>query len=123
MKWLCAGCGAWLLLAGAAGCGGRSEEKPPFDTFPVRGKIVYKDGGSVERLERGKVWFQSVSDPSITAVGAIADDGSFIMTTLTKEKGWPGIPAGKYKIRIEPPMDEDRKPQLHLLHPKHLDYD
>lgn len=123
MKWLAA-CGPWLLLAGAVGCGGGSEEKPPFETFPVTGKIVIKDApGLVSRLERGKVWLQSASNPNLKVIGAIGDDGSFALATLTEERAWPGAPAGKYKVRIEPPLDDERQPQAGLIDAKYLDYD
>ena len=108
---------AFLLIPMIAGCGGGAPT-PPFKTFPVAGKVVYKGPGRVERLERGKVWFQSKSDPNITAVGSISDDGSFIMTTFSKGESWAGMPAGEYKVRLEPPPRDDGS----LIHPNYLDY-
>src|SRR5262245_47386798 len=100
-----------------AGC--QREQPPPFETLPVAGKVVFK-GGSIQRLDRGKVWFQSLADPKVTAVGTIDEEGAFQMTTLFEEKGYPGVPAGQYKVRIEPPLDDERKPQNDLIHPKFL---
>ena len=72
----------WLVLMVVflgAGCGGSTAPpQPPFPTFPVKGKVAYKNNaGRIERLERGKVWFHSTTDANITAVGSISDDGSF----------------------------------------------
>jgi hypothetical protein len=106
------------VLALAVGCGG---SEPSIKTYPVRGKVVFK-GGNVSRLERGKVWFQSTSDPGLKAVGMIYEEGFFTMTTLLADKGVLGVPAGQYQARVEPPPDEDRKPQPGLIHAKYQDF-
>ncbi len=113
----------WIVLSAAilfvaVGCGGSDSS---IKTYPVRGKVVLK-GGNANRLERGKVWFQSTSDPSLKAVGIIYEDGSFAMTTLLEDKGVLGVPAGQYHARVEPPTDEDHKPQPGLIHPKYQDF-
>jgi hypothetical protein len=114
MCWTTAGCGG----------GGSSAPEPPVKLYPVKGKVAYKDDASVERLERGKVWFQSKSDPALTAVSSLGDDGTFAMTTLFPEnKGtFAGVPAGQYKVRVEPPIDDDRQFQWKLLAPKFADF-
>jgi hypothetical protein len=106
-------------------CGCSSEQKPPeppFKVFQVTGKVVYKDGSSVERLQRSRVWFQSTSDPNVKAVGGISDDGSFRMTVLVEDKGFAGVPEGRYQVRVDPGLDDERNPQRHLFHPKHSEY-
>ena len=57
------------LLLVATGCS--SPPQPPVKLSPVRGKVVYRDGRSVEPLERGQVLFESKSDPALTAMGRI----------------------------------------------------
>ena len=116
-RWIRIVLGATTLFV-AVGCGG---SEPSLQTYPVRGKVVFK-GGTVNRLERGKVWFQSTSDPSLKAVGMIYEDGSFTMTTLLEDKGVLGVPAGQYRARVEPPTDEDHKPQPGLIHAKYQDF-
>jgi hypothetical protein len=113
-----------ILLAGAVlveavGCGSSTLQ-----TFPVSGKVVYKGKGNVSQLTGGKVRFRSVSDPNVTGVGEIEDGGAFTLGTYFQEKGLPGVPAGEYKARVEPPEDDDEgKPLRGLLHPKYQDFD
>jgi hypothetical protein len=122
-------CGSWVsgfltaVLIGALGCGRSESESPPVEVFPVTGKIVFQGKGSVDLLERGKVWFQSTSDPNVEAVGLIDQEGAFEMTTLFPDKAWRGVPAGRYKARIEVPLDDEHKPQPNLIDPKYSDYD
>ena len=107
-----------LLLIGC-GSGGPT---PPFKTHPVTGKVVFK-GGRQDKLERGKVWFQSTADKDVQAVGQITDDGTFTMSALQKDKAWAGVPAGDYKVKIDPPLDDQRNKQWGLIHLKYLDFD
>jgi hypothetical protein len=102
------------------GCG-QSEPK----TYPVQGKVVFKGkGGNVARLAGGMVRFQSVSDPNLTAVGEIADDGTFSMGAFLKDKGLSGVPAGQYKARVDPPEDDEEGKLLRgLIAPKYQDFD
>lgn len=110
---------ALAVPALAAGCGSGAPK-----TYPVEGKIVFKDNqGNVRLLRGGMVRFQSVDDPEITGVGEIEDDGSFSIGMIYKEKALSGIPEGKYKVRIEPPVDDDEgKPLEGLIDPKFGDF-
>jgi hypothetical protein len=112
---------ALAVLALAAGCGGDSTPR----TYPVKGKIVFKDkSGKVHLLAGGKVRFLSTSDPQLKPVGEIEDDGSFSMGTMWQEKGLPGVPEGQYKVRIEVPTDDDEgKPLRGLIHTKYENFD
>ncbi|MCI0459422.1 MAG: hypothetical protein L0Z62_20925 [Gemmataceae bacterium] len=108
----------WAVLVAAGGCGSATPK-----TYPVEGKVVYKGKGNVSQLAGGTVRLQAMSDPSLTAVGEIADDGSFALGTFLQDKGLPGVPAGQYKARIDPPEDDDEgKPQRGLVHPKYQDF-
>lgn len=117
----------WIALV-ALGCSSTSSTaptapEPPTKMYPVAGKVVYADGSSSERLERGKVWFQSTSDASLLAVGTIGDDGSFQMTALYPDlKTFAGVPAGSYKVRIDPPLDDERVPQTQFLAARYSDF-
>jgi hypothetical protein len=118
-RWLLAGL-LVLALGGLTSCGQRGPQ-----TFPVQGKVVFKGkGGNVGQLAGGNVRFQSIADPNLTAVGEIADDGSFALGSYIKDKGYPGVPAGEYKARVDPPEDdEEGRPLRGLIHPKYQDFD
>lgn len=111
-----------LWLGFAAGCGSSPPPEPPVKLFPVKGKLAYKDQSNVGRLERGEVWLQSKSDPAVRGVGQVGDDGSFAIASQFSDKGFSGVPAGDYKVCIQPPLDEDRAPQTNLLDSKYLDF-
>ncbi len=112
---------AVAILPLLAGCGSSGPK-----VYPVEGKVVFKGkGGDMRHLIGGKVRFQSTTDPKVSPVGSIEDDGVFSMGTLADEKSLPGVPAGTYKARIEPPrggeVDEDAPPAP--IHPKYMDFD
>lgn len=116
----------WMVCAFAgAGCGGGSDGPPaPFPTVEVKGKLVYKDGRDVAVLDLAKIWFQHTAKPEIQAVGSVGDDGTFVMTALVKDKTYAGVPEGTYKVRVEPPRDEDtRAPRYDLVHLKYQSFD
>ncbi len=106
------------VLALILGCGGSSGPQ----THPVQGKVVYKGKGIIRQLAGGTVHFQSVADPKLTAFGEIDDEGSFTMGIVHNDKNLTGVPAGKYKARVEPPTDDDGVPAP-VLAPKYRDYD
>jgi hypothetical protein len=111
---------ALAVLALTAGCGDSALK-----TYPVTGKVVFKDkAGGVHRLKGGRVRFQSTSDPDLTAVGEIEDEGVFSLGALLKEKELSGgVPAGQYKARVEPPRDDEGKSRRGLIHPRYEDFD
>ena len=107
----------------AAGCGTGSA--PPGDPLPeVSGRVVLKgkpDGAG--RLDGGRVWLRSVTDPGREAVGVIDHDGTFAMATPAAGVGRAGVAPGEYLVRVEPPIDargEDARAAP--FHPKYLDY-
>jgi hypothetical protein len=78
-----------LGLAAAAGCGGGKH--------PVRGTVTLDDGSP---LTRGLVVFErSDGGPPITARGEIGPDGRYELST---DKPGDGVPAGRYKVLINP---------------------
>jgi hypothetical protein len=65
-------------------------------TYPVHGKLVWKDGAPATELAGSNVTFES-TDQKTSAVGSIQPDGSFQLTTT---KTNDGAPAGDYKVLI-----------------------
>ena len=105
-----------LLGITVVGCK-RAAEAPP--TFPVRGRIEFVRGGTVESLwdRQGAVQFQSVEQPDVYAFGQINEDGTFTLATLKGTDGWEGAIAGKHLGRLN--LDEEVQK---LVAPKFLDY-
>jgi hypothetical protein len=87
-----------ILLLAAAGCGGTP-------TYPVEGKLVYKDGTPV--TGGGQVLFQA-ADPNTKGNprGNLQDDGSFRMGTFDDTDG---VPEGRYLIAVVPTPLRSRK--------------
>jgi hypothetical protein len=109
---------AGAVLALAAGCGGQ----PSLTGHPVKGKVVYKGQGNVEQLADGMVRLQSTSDKNVTAFGSIDMDGTFALGSYADGKV-QNVPAGQYKVRVEPPKNDDDRPQRGLLHAKYMDFE
>jgi hypothetical protein len=101
------------------GCG---SSGPP--VHQVKGKVAYKGKGRISDLTDGMVMFRSTSDAKLQAIGTIEDDGSFSLGTFHEGKELPGVLAGTYKARVEPPGgdDEENKPRLPIQR-KYLDFD
>jgi hypothetical protein len=104
---------------GLAGCGG-----PPgkIEGTTVRGKVVYKGKGNVAQLANGKVRLRSDADPNLIVFGTIEEDGTFALGASAPGKSPGGVPAGQYKARIEPPLDDEGRTRR-LVHPKYMDFD
>ncbi len=96
-----------LLLAaaliGATGCQG-AENMPK--TYPVLGTVFYKGG---KPLQGGTVQFMSPTDPSLTVVGNIQNDGTFTLSTIRNQTKVDGAAEGEYRVTIVPPIPADRK--------------
>jgi hypothetical protein len=90
-----------VLVLFLVGCGGRK-------TYPVEGKIVYKDGSPATGLAGGNVEFDSVEQP-VSAQGTIQSDGSFSLGTDAPGDG--AVP-GKHRvvIALPLPLDQDKPP-------------
>jgi len=106
--------GLALLLAAAAGCGARS-------TYPVRGKVVFKDGTP---LTGGLVVFRPVDTQlQVSARGDIHPDGTFVLGTYREGDG--AVP-GKYQAAITPPPRRkirEKPVEKPLVHPRFESYD
>jgi hypothetical protein len=83
----------WLFLAG---CGAASHMAAP---LPVEGFVKWEKGMMATELEGGTVEFEK--DGAVAATAALTGDGSF---KLLKP-----LPAGTYRVRIQPPATPARK--------------
>jgi hypothetical protein len=74
------------------GCGVR--------TYPVEGKVVFKDG---TLLTAGVVEFESVVPPHTRAAGRLDREGHFVLNTT---HAGSGAMTGEYRMRILPELPE-----------------
>jgi hypothetical protein len=94
-----------LLLLLVAGCGGNK-------TYPVQGRVVFKDGTPIEPLVGGQVVFEPL-DPGAkeSARGIIQPDGTFRLGTHDTADG---APLGRYRVLVSPqplpPKDAEKRP-------------
>lgn len=97
-----------LVLAALSGCGS--------GMYPVEGKLVWQDGSPVKELAEGMVVFEKTDAP-LSARGEIQPDGTFRLTTRTRNDG---APLGKYRVVLTEPglPDTDRVPAP-KAHPKY----
>ena len=98
------------------GCGGSSAKGPA--TVAVRGKVVFTKGGDVKTLfnKQARIEFESVDQPGVRAVGPIAEDGSFVVATVTAEGGSAGAISGTHRVRLD--LEDNQK----LVAPQFLDF-
>jgi hypothetical protein len=93
----CRVAGLALVLALAAGCGSTN-------TYPVRGKVVFKDGTP---LTGGLILLRPVEEKlQVSVRGDIQQDGSFVLGTYKEDDG--AFP-GKYQVAITPPPRPKRR--------------
>jgi len=83
----------WLFLAG---CGAASHMAAP---LPVEGFVKWEKGAMATELEGGSIEFEK--DGAVAATAALTGDGSF--------KVLKPLPAGTYRVRIQPPATPARK--------------
>jgi len=79
-----------------AGCGSASHMAAP---LPVEGFVKWEKGTMATELEGGSIEFEK--DGAVAATAALTGDGSF---KLLKP-----LPAGTYRVRIQPPATPARK--------------
>jgi hypothetical protein len=96
------------LLLPLAGCEDGAEGPP---THPVRGRIEFFRGGTVEQLNnvQATIVFELVDDPSVRAYGEILEDGTFTLGS-TKDGvplSKPGVMAGNYRGWLD--IDEQHR--------------
>ena len=113
----------WILTmvavfasAGIAGCTG-------VKTYPVKGKVVFKDGRPV--TGGGRIEFQSASDSQVKATGWIdMKDGSFSLTTFKDGKKIEGAVEGPHRVVVDlhNPVAVIELPNVYTVEPRENDF-
>jgi hypothetical protein len=80
------------------GCGSSQAVDLP-KTYPVAGKVVDKTG---QPITEGIVEFVSLKNEKLQAIGRLASDGSFSLTTMVGEESLPGAVEGEHKVSLLP---------------------
>jgi hypothetical protein len=84
-------------------------------THPVKGKVVYTDGGV---MSGGSIQFvSSPPDPLLTVTGVIDHDGYFTLSTLKGSNKVAGAVEGTYQVTIVPPQTDDHQPVMPVMLP------
>jgi hypothetical protein len=91
--------GALVLATGVglAGCPDGNQRPIP-KTYPVRGKVVYKDGAPVTTA--GRIEFQTPNELYHTILGEVQPDGTFSLYTLSNNRRYLGAPEGIHKVFV-----------------------
>jgi hypothetical protein len=87
-----------LALGLAAGCTPKAQLPK---LVPVRGKVVFRDGGP---LTGGTIQFQSQQRLDVVASSVIGADGSFELSSFISGARAPGAVPGLHRVIIEPPF-------------------
>ena len=99
-----------FTAAVTAGCGGSATGPAK---HPVRGQITLK-GGNASSLADGFVRFESTDPAKHAGTASIESDGSFSV----------GLPAGTYRVRVEPPHDDETgRPKRGLFDPRYESFE
>ncbi len=77
------------------GCGHRPKPLPP--TYPVHGKVNFKDG---RPATGGLVQFQSQAEPSVTTTATIGCDGTYRLVTMRDGQRVEGAVTGLNRVTI-----------------------
>ncbi len=87
----------FLLIAAAClgGCGSRPRPLPK--TYPVHGKVTYKDGTP---LDNGVMRFHPEAEPSVTTAGTIQPDGTYRLATMRDNLRADGAVAGPNRVSV-----------------------
>ena len=99
-----------LLLIGLAGILACDNTPPPPKTYPVKGKVVFNEGGAPSD---GLIEFRSVAD-SVSARGKVEPDGSFSLTTIANNKTLQGTIEGEHAVTYIPGVGKDAMGQSNL---------
>jgi hypothetical protein len=111
LSWRVRIAGAALVLLGLGGCGANR-------TYPVEGKVLFKDGTPVTG---GLVVFESVDQPTVCARGPIRADGSFRLGTFKTNDG--AVP-GRHRVLVTPPMPNSQREAMEPpIHPRFATYE
>jgi hypothetical protein len=96
----CRGAVVALLVSALAlfcGCQG-SDGRPIPKTYPVRGKVVDKDGAAITNA--GRIEFHTPNELYHTVMGMAEPDGTFTMYTLSNDKKYDGATEGVHQVFV-----------------------
>ncbi|MBI1833157.1 MAG: hypothetical protein HYR84_17080 [Planctomycetes bacterium] len=102
-------CAICILAIGfAIALTGCDRTPPPPKTYPVKGKVAFIGGGNPSG---GVIEFRSVSE-SVTALGQVQSDGSFVLSTLASNQKLDGAVEGEHTVRFTPDMGQGEQSTL-----------
>src|SRR5689334_15429436 len=88
-------------------------------TAPVNGRVKFKDGSDVSVLRGYTVSFET-EDDRISGAGEIGADGTFKISTFSKDDG--AVP-GRHRVAISPPdPPPDAPPPKPVIPQKYRDF-
>lgn len=90
--------GVLVLAVGVSVAGCQGNQRPIPKTYPVRGKVVYKNGAPVTNA--GRIEFQTPNELYHTILGQVQPDGTFGLYTLSNNRKYPGATAGAHKVFV-----------------------
>jgi hypothetical protein len=108
---------AVMLAIGLCWVGGCREKPKIPKTCPVRGKVVFQQGGP---FPGGTIQFQSLDRPSVSASSKIAADGTFELTSFIAGDQAPGAVAGRHRVIITPPFIGGAPPTIPPVPPQEI---
>ena len=90
------------LVLTASGCQrGDGRDLSSYSFHPVKGRVLAKG----QPLTKGTITFFPLGDPNFAASGEIQPDGTFELTSMMLGRIERGVPEGKYRVTVEPPLD------------------
>lgn len=95
-----------LLVVSLPGCGHPPAPLPT--TYPVHGKVTYKDGTPVAG---GLVQFQPQAEPSVTTGAAIQAYGTYTLITIRDGLRAEGAVPGPNRVIVTPANGTTASPQ------------
>jgi hypothetical protein len=85
---------------------------------PVEGKVVFRDGAP---FTKGIVVFESLeAENKVSALGEVQKDGTFRLGTHGESDG---VPEGRYRVLIVPPMPTGERVGPWPIDPKYIRLD
>jgi hypothetical protein len=100
--------GGWpgaLTVALALCLGCRPAGPPPPKTYPVQGRVVFKDG---QPLAGGAVEFRQPDPAAPISTGEVGPDGTFALSCIVGNKKVDGAVPGTFQVTVMPQQGADQ---------------
>jgi hypothetical protein len=78
---------------------------PPPKTYPVQGRVVFKDG---QPMAGGAVEFRQADASAPSSTCEVGPDGTFSLSCVVGTKKVPGAVAGTFQVTVLPPQSADQ---------------